>query len=104
MSTSGIQVVDDEHREFDFGRSSPFRGMARQGIRFHIVTDGAKLPVYHLRAVRRGQSWWIEIQEIEGSGQAVRWSTMESNARQIIARSRDIDPTDVDLMIDVAPR
>jgi len=105
MRTFEIQVVDDELREFDFSRSvpSPFRAMARQGMRFHIVTDGAELPVYHVRAERRGRSWWIEIEEIEGSGRAVRWSTMESAARQVIARSRGSDPSDFDLVIDVSP-
>jgi len=105
MRTSEIKVVDDELREFDFSRSlpSPFRALARRGMRFDIVTDGADLPVYHVRAEPRGRSWWIEIGEIEGSGRAVPWSTIELVARQVIARSRGIDPSAFDLVIDVAP-
>ena len=76
---------------------------ARKGMRLHIVTDGADLPVYHVRAQRRGRSWWIEIEEIDGSGRPVRWSTMESAARQVIAGSRGIDPSDFDLVIDLPP-
>ena len=101
MSTSDIQVVDNELREFDFSRSipSPFRAKARKGMRFHIVTNGAELPVYHVRAQRLGRSWWIEIEEIAGSGTSVRWATMESVARQVISRSQGIDQSDFDLVI-----
>ena len=105
MSTSEIQVVDDEIREFDFSRSipSPFRAKAGKGMRFHIVTNGAELPVYHVRAQRLGRSWWIEIEEIAGSGTPVRWATMESRARQVISRSTGINPSDFDLVIDLPP-
>ena len=105
MSTSEIQVVDDEIREFDLSRSipSPFRAKAGKGMRFHIVTNGAELPVYHVRAQRLGRSWWIEIEEIAGSGTSVRWATMESRARQVISRSTGINPSDFNLVIDLPP-
>ncbi len=105
MSISKVKVVDDESREFDFSRSisSPICDKARKGMRLHIVTDGADLPVYHVRAQRRGRSWWMEIEEIDGSGRPVRWSTMELAARQVIAGSRGIDPSDFDLVIDLPP-
>jgi hypothetical protein len=103
MSTSKVSVVDDDIGEFDFSRSvpSPFRDMARKGMRFHIVTDGADLPSYHVVASRRGRSWWIEIEEIDGSGRAARWSTIESTARRVIAQSRGIGSSDFNLVIDV---
>ena len=105
MSPSKVNVVDDVIPEFDFSRAmpSPFRHLARKGMRFHIVTDGAKLPAFHVIARRRGRSWWIEIDEIDGSGRPARWSTIESTARQMIAQSRSIDPSDFDLVIDLPP-
>jgi hypothetical protein len=54
MSTSKVNVDDDVIPEFDFSRSipSPFRHLARKGMRFHIVTDGADLPTYHVTSSR----------------------------------------------------
>lgn len=103
MTTSKVNLDDDVILEVDFSRAvpSPFRDRARKGMRFHIVTDGAALPLYHVDAQRRGRSWWIEIEEIVGSGRPVRWSTIESTARHVIARSHGIDPSDFDLIIDV---
>lgn len=68
MSTSNVNVVDDVIPEFDFSRAMPrpFRHLARKGMRFHIVTEGAKLPTFHVIARRRGRSRWIEIDEIDG--------------------------------------
>ena len=105
MSTHRNDVDDDVIPEFDFSRAvpSPFRHLARKGMRFHIVTDGAELPVYHVCAQRLGRSWWIEIEEIAGSGTSVRWATMESRARQVISRSTGINPSDFDLVIDLSP-
>ena len=105
MSTSKVNVDHDVIPEFDFRRAvpSPFRHQARQGMRFHIVTDGAGLPAFHVTARRRGRSWWITVDEIDGSGRAARWSTIESAARQLIAQSRSIDPSDFDLVIDLPP-
>ena len=101
MSTSKVSVVDDDIDEFDFSRAipSPFRAMAREGMRFHIVADGADFPTYHVIANRRGRSWWIEIVEIDGSGQPARWATIELTAREAIAQSLGIDPSDVNLVI-----
>jgi len=105
MSTSKVDVDDDVIPEFDFGRAmpSPFRDRARRGMRFHILTDGADLPTFHVTARRRGRGWWIEIDEIDGFGRLARWSTIESTARQAIARSRSIDPSEFDLVIDLPP-
>ena len=107
MSTSKVPVVDDDDvmPEFDFSRAipSPFRDRARKGMRFHILTDGADLPTFHVTARRRGRVWWIEIDEIAGSGLPARWTTLESTARETIARSQGIDPTDFDLVIDLPP-
>ena len=57
MSTSKVAVEDDVIREFDFGRAvrSPFRDRAQKGLRLHIVTDGAQLPIFHVSACRRGR-------------------------------------------------
>ena len=105
MSTSKVNVDDDVSPEFDFSRSipSPFRDLARKGMRFHIVTDGADLPTYHVTARRRGRAWWIEIDEIDGSGRPARWSTIESTARRLIAQSRGVADSDFDLVIDLPP-
>jgi len=105
MSTSKVNVDDDVIPEFDFSRAtpSPFRHRARQGMRFHILTDGADLPIYHVTARRRGRAWWIEIDEIDGSARPARWSTIESIARQAIVRSRSVDPSEFDLVIDLPP-
>jgi hypothetical protein len=107
MSTSKVPVVDDDDviPEFDFSRAipSPFRDRARKGMRFHILTDGADLPTFHVTARRHGRAWWIEIDEIAGSGHPARWTTLESTARQAIARSQGIDLTDFDLVIDLPP-
>lgn len=105
MSTSKVNVDDDVIPEFDFSRAvpSPFRHLARKGMRFHIVTDGADLPTYHVIARRRGRTWWIEIDEIDGSGRPARWSTIERVARQTIARAQSIDSTAFDLLIDLPP-
>ena len=103
MSTSKVHVDDDVIPEFDLSRAvpSPFRDRARRGMRFHIVTDGARLPTYHVIVGRRGRSWWIEIDEIHGSGRSARWSTIESAARQLIARAKGIEPSAFDLVIDL---
>lgn len=103
MSTSKVNVVDDVIPEFDFSRAvpSPFRDRARRGMRFHIVTEGARLPTYHVIASRRGRAWWIEIDEIDGSGGPARWSTIESASRQLIARAKGVEPSDFDLVIDL---
>ncbi len=105
MRTSKVNVDDDVIPEFDFRRAapSPFRHLARKGMRFHIVTDGAGLPAFHVIARRRGRSWWIEIDEIDGSGRPAQLSTIESTARQVIAQSRSIDKSDFDLVIDLPP-
>ena len=107
MSTSKVHIVvdDDVILEFDFRRAipSPFRDRARKGMRFHILTDGADLPTFHVTARRRGRAWWIEIDEIDGSARAASWSTIESTARQVIARSSGLDTSDFDLVIDLPP-
>ena len=106
MSTSKVHVDDDDLiTEFDFSRAipSPFRDRARKGMRFHILTDGAELPIFHVTAQRRGRAWWIDIDEIGGAGRLARWSAIESVARQVIARAHGIDPTDFDLVIDLPP-
>lgn len=48
MTTSKVNVDDDVIPEFDFSRAmpSPFRHLARKGMRFHIVTDGASPPPF----------------------------------------------------------
>jgi hypothetical protein len=104
MSTSKVNVVADVP-EFDFSRAipSPFRDSARRGMRLHITTDGAKLPTFHVSACRRGRSWWIEIDEIDGSGRPARWSTIESTARRVIARSQGIALSEFDLVIELPP-
>jgi len=106
MSTSKVHVDEDDHvTEFDFSRAipSPFRERARKGMRLHILTEGADLPTFHVTAHRRGGMWWVEIDEIAGSGRLARWSTIERVARQTIARAQGIDPTDFDLVIDLPP-
>jgi hypothetical protein len=105
LSTPKASVVDDVIPEFDFSRAipSPFRDRARKGMRFHILTDGADRPTFHVTAQRRGRAWWIEIDEIDGSARPARWSTIEPVARQVIARAQGIDPTDFDLVIDLPP-
>lgn len=106
MSTSKVNVVvDNEIAEFDFDRAipSPLREQARKGMRFHIVSEGSGHPVYHVSARRRARSWWIEIEEIEGSGRSCPWSDIETVARQVIAGSRGEDTSDVDLVIDLPP-
>ena len=105
MSTSKVNVDDDVIPEFDFSRSipSPFRHLARKGMRFHIVTDGADLPTYQVTARRRGRAWWIEIDEIDDSRRPARWSAIESTARQLIAQSRGFAESDFDLVIDLPP-
>jgi hypothetical protein len=103
MSTPKVDADDDVIPEFDFSRAipSPFADRARKGMRFHILRADSDLPTYHVTARRRARSWWIEIDEIDGSGRPARWSTIESTARQVIARSRGIDPSDFDLVIDL---
>ena len=106
MSTSRSRIVDDDLiPEFDFRRAipSPYRDRARAGMRFNIRTDGADLPVYHVQAVPRGRAWWIEVAEIDGSGRSVRWASIESAAREIIARAEGIGPADFDLVIELLP-
>jgi hypothetical protein len=107
LSTPKASVVDDDDvmPEFDFSRAipSPFRDRARKGMRFHILTDGADLPTFHVTARRRRRAWWIEIDEIAGSGHPARWATLESTARRTIAQSQGIAPTDFDLVIDLPP-
>lgn len=106
MSTSRSRIVDDDLiPEFDFSRAipSPYRDRARAGMRFHIRTDGADLPVYHVQAAPRGRGWWIEVAEIDGSGRSTRWQTIESTAREMIARSEGLEPTDFDLAIELPP-
>jgi len=83
MSTPKVDADDDVIPEFDFSRAIPSH------FRDHVI------------ARRRARSWWIEIDEIDGSGRPARWSTIESTARQVIARSRGIDPSDFDLVIDL---
>jgi hypothetical protein len=104
MSTSKTNVVDDDTiPEFDFSRAipSPFRDRARNGMRFHIVTDGADRPIYHVTARRRRRGWWIEIDEIEGSGGRARVPSIESVARGLISRACGLDPSQFDLVIDL---
>lgn len=105
MSTSKVNVGDDDLAEFDFRRAapSPFRDVALGGLRFHIVTDGAALPTYHVTARPRGRSWWIEIDEVNGSGRLARWSTIEATAREMVAESLHHQLPEFDLVIDLRP-
>ena len=105
MSTFKVSVGDDDLDEFDFRRAapSPFRDVALRGLRFHIVTDGAVLPTFHVTARPRGTSWWIEIDGVDGSGRFARWSTIEATAREMVAESLNDPPSEFDLVIDLPP-